>query len=46
MHYDLHYTKYPHCLEGFCDENLISTNSNGKSTSGYVFTFRGDVVSW
>ncbi|GJV68146.1 hypothetical protein Tco_1483655 [Tanacetum coccineum] len=46
MTYGLHYTKYPPVLEGFCDANWISNYNEGKSTSGYVFTLRGAVVSW
>ncbi|GJV99549.1 retrovirus-related pol polyprotein from transposon TNT 1-94 [Tanacetum coccineum] len=46
MAYGLHYTKYPPVLEGYCDANWISNHNEGKSTSGYVFTFGGAVVSW
>ncbi|GJZ93962.1 retrovirus-related pol polyprotein from transposon TNT 1-94 [Tanacetum coccineum] len=44
MAYGLHYTKYPHVLEGLCDANWISNHNKGKSTSGYVFTLGGVVV--
>ncbi|GJZ90402.1 hypothetical protein Tco_0662329 [Tanacetum coccineum] len=44
--YELHYTKYPPVLEGFCDANWISNHNEGKSTSGYVFTLGGVDVSW
>ncbi|GKD46805.1 ATP phosphoribosyltransferase 1, chloroplastic, partial [Tanacetum coccineum] len=33
-------------LEGYCDANWISNHNEGKSTSGYVFTLGGVVVSW
>ena len=33
-------------LEGFSDANWISDLDEMKSTSGYVFTFGGGVVSW
>ncbi|KAL6204788.1 hypothetical protein ACLB2K_022055 [Fragaria x ananassa] len=46
INYGLHYTKYPPVLEGFCDANWISCNSESKSTSGYVFTLGGAAVSW
>ncbi|GJT36029.1 retrovirus-related pol polyprotein from transposon TNT 1-94 [Tanacetum coccineum] len=46
MAYGLHYSKYPLVLEGSCDANWISNHNEGKSTSGYVFTFGGAVVSW
>ena len=46
MAYGLHYTKYPPVLEGFCDANWISNHNEGKSTTGYVFTLGGAIVSW
>nr|GFD17800.1 retrotransposon protein, putative, Ty1-copia subclass [Tanacetum cinerariifolium] len=46
MAYGLHYTKYPPVLEEYCHANWISNHNEGKSTSGYVFTLRGAVVSW
>ncbi|GKC36307.1 BRCT domain-containing protein [Tanacetum coccineum] len=46
MAYGLHYTKYPFVLEGFFDANWISNHNEGKSTSGYVFTLGGAIVSW
>ncbi|GKC35797.1 retrovirus-related pol polyprotein from transposon TNT 1-94 [Tanacetum coccineum] len=46
MDYGLHYTKYPPLLEGLCDANWISNHNKGKSTSVYVFTLGGAVVSW
>ncbi|GJT40338.1 retrovirus-related pol polyprotein from transposon TNT 1-94 [Tanacetum coccineum] len=46
MSYGLHYTKYPPVLEGFYDANCIPNHNKGKSTSGYVFTLRGVIVSW
>ncbi|KAL0320072.1 UNVERIFIED_CONTAM: Retrovirus-related Pol polyprotein from transposon TNT 1-94 [Sesamum radiatum] len=44
--YGLHYTRYPTVLEGYSDANWISDSKDTKSTSGYVFTIRGDAVSW
>ncbi|KAM2835848.1 hypothetical protein PS2_032723 [Malus domestica] len=46
MNYELHYTRYPHMLEGFTDANWISDNTNTKSISGYVFTLGGAAISW
>ncbi|GJV86407.1 retrovirus-related pol polyprotein from transposon TNT 1-94 [Tanacetum coccineum] len=46
MAYGLHYTKYPHVLEGFYDANWISNHNERKSISGYVFILGGAVVSW
>ena len=44
--YGLHYTRYPVVLEGYSDDNWISNVKDSKSQSGYVFTFRGAVISW
>ena len=46
MNYGLHYTQYPPVLEGYSDANWISGSTDSKSTSGYVFTLAGAVVSW
>ena len=45
QNYGLHFTKYPHVLEGYCDANWISYSKDSKSTSGYVFTLRGATMS-
>ncbi|OMO62209.1 Zinc finger, CCHC-type [Corchorus capsularis] len=44
--YGLHYTRYPAVLEAYSDANWISDIKDTKSTSGYVFTLAGAVVSW
>ncbi|KAK4339018.1 hypothetical protein RND71_040480 [Anisodus tanguticus] len=44
--YRLHYSIYPSVLEGYNDANWISDIENTKSTSGYVFTIGGGVLSW
>ncbi|KAF3622099.1 hypothetical protein FXO38_31483 [Capsicum annuum] len=44
--YALHYTKYFAVLEGYSDANWINESNKVKSTSGYVFTIGGRVVSW
>ena len=44
--YGLHYSKYPAVLEGYCDANWISDTKDLKSTSGFLFTLGGEVVSW
>ncbi|KAM2838666.1 hypothetical protein COP1_030352 [Malus domestica] len=46
LDYRLHYTKYPHVVEGFNDANWISNTTESKSTSGYVFSLRGAAISW
>ena len=44
--YALHYTRYPAVLEWYSDVNWISDIKDSKSTSGYVSTLVGAVVSW
>ena len=46
QNYGLHYSKYLVVLEGYCDVNWISDTKDSKSTSGYLFTLGGGVVSW
>ncbi|XP_070667839.1 secreted RxLR effector protein 161-like [Malus domestica] len=46
MNYGLHYTRYPHVLEGFTDANWIFDSTDMKSTSGYVFTLGGVAIPW
>ncbi|KAJ0075192.1 hypothetical protein Patl1_35172 [Pistacia atlantica] len=36
----------PPVLEGYSDANWISDSDEIKSTSGYIFTLGGGVVSW
>ena len=45
LNYGLHYTWYLAVLEGYSDANWISDTKDTKSTSGYVFTLCGAVVS-
>jgi hypothetical protein len=44
MSYDIHYTRYPKVLEGFCDANWISDADELYATSGYVFLLGGGAV--
>ena len=46
INYGLYYSGFPSVLEGFSDTNWIFDSDEMKSTSGYVFTFRGYVISW
>jgi chaperone required for assembly of F1-ATPase len=46
MNLGIKYTGYTSVLEGFNDENWISDLDQMKSTSGYVFTLAGGVMSW
>ena len=45
MSYDIHYTRYPRVLEGYCDANWISDDDGLYATSGYAFLLGGGVVS-
>ena len=44
--YCLCYSGFSNVLEGFSDANWISNSDEMKSSSGYVFTLGGGVVSW
>ena len=44
--YRLHYIRYPKVLKGFSDANGIFDVKDSKSTSGYMFTLTGAVISW
>ena len=44
--YYLCYSGFPNVLEGFSDVNWFSFSNEMKSTSGYVFTLGGGIVSW
>ena len=46
MNYGILYSGFPVVLEGYNDANWISDSYEIKSTSGYVFTLGGSVVSW
>ena len=41
----MRYEKYPHVLEGYNDINWIADSEKSKSTSGYIFTLGGAVIS-
>jgi len=42
----LQFGGYDSVLEGYTDSNMVGCPDGRKSTSGYVFTFAGGVVSW
>ena len=46
INYGLYYSGFPRVLEGFSDTNWIFDSDEMKSTSGYIFTLRGGVISW
>ncbi|XP_070025739.1 secreted RxLR effector protein 161-like [Nicotiana sylvestris] len=41
----LYYSKYPSVIEGYYDANWITGSTDSKSTSGYIFTIGGGMVS-
>ena len=45
MNFRLFYNKHPTLLEGYTDASWITSASDNKSTSGYVFILGGGVVS-
>ena len=40
------YNKFPVLLEDYTDASWITSTKDDKSTSGWVFTLAGGVVSW
>jgi hypothetical protein len=45
MSFGIHYNRYPRVLEGYGDANWISDVDEIYTTSGFVFSLEGDVVS-
>lgn len=43
---ELFYSNFSAVLEGYTDASWITSASDNKSTSGWVFTLRGGAVSW
>jgi len=41
----LFYSKFPAVLEGYSDASWITSTSDNKSTSGWVFTLGGGAIS-
>jgi len=46
MDWCLHFSKFPAVFEGFCDANWAFGDDEVSSTSGYVLTLGGGVISW
>ncbi|GKC10875.1 zinc finger, CCHC-type containing protein [Tanacetum coccineum] len=46
MNYGLSYVGYPLVLEAYSDASWINHVEDSSSTSGWVFLFRGGVISW
>jgi len=46
MDYAIEYSGFPIVIEGYNDANWIFDSDETKSTSGYVFTLGGGVVTW
>ena len=44
--YNIHCTRYPKVLEGYCNMNWISDDDEVHTMSGYVFLLGGGAVSW
>ena len=42
----LFYSEFPTVLEGYSDASWITSVSDNKSTSGWIFTLGGGVISW
>uniref|UniRef100_A0A2N9H138 Reverse transcriptase Ty1/copia-type domain-containing protein n=1 Tax=Fagus sylvatica TaxID=28930 RepID=A0A2N9H138_FAGSY len=42
----LYYTNFPLVLEGYTDASWITSASDNKATSGWVFTLGGGAISW
>ena len=42
----LFYSKFPVALEGYSDATWITSVSDNKSTSGWIFTLGGGAISW
>ena len=42
----LYYSGYPAVLEGYSDANWVTSVSDNKSTSGWIFTLGGGAISW
>ncbi|GLT33023.1 hypothetical protein SLA2020_076460 [Shorea laevis] len=40
------YSDYPMVLEGYTDASWITSKSDNKSTSGWIFTLGGGAISW
>ena len=46
VHYGLLYQRYPAVLEGYSDASWNTLSGDSLSTTGYVFTIGGGVISW
>ncbi|GJR64875.1 hypothetical protein Tco_0010940 [Tanacetum coccineum] len=42
----LYYDRFPAVVEGYSDASWITSSSDSKSTTGWIFTLSGGVVSW
>ena len=42
----LFYSEFPTVLEGYSDASLITSVSDSKSTSGWIFTFGRGAIFW
>jgi hypothetical protein len=42
----LFYSDFPVVMEGYSDASLMTSSSDNKSTSGWIFSLGGGVISW
>jgi len=43
---DLFYSDFPAVMERYSDASWMTSSSDNKSTSGWIFSLRGGVISW
>ena len=46
INFGLFYSEFPTVLEGYSDASWITSASDNKSTSGWIFTVAGGAISW
>ena len=46
INFGLFYSEFPTVLEGYSDASWITSASDNKSTSGWIFTIAGRAISW
>jgi len=42
----LFYSDFPAVMKGYCDVSWITSSSDNKSTSGWIFSLERDIISW
>jgi hypothetical protein len=41
----LFYSDFPAVMKGYCDVSWITSSSDNKSTSGWIFSLERDIIS-